>query len=64
MQNGERIQEGPMDFLRGGHFCLNLIGSESPPPPPPPHPPPPGQGGGPALHGGAGGAHPHHRPLY
>ena len=24
MQNGERIQEGPMVFLRGGHFCLNL----------------------------------------
>ena len=25
MQNGERIQEGPMVFLRGGHFCLNLM---------------------------------------
>ena len=25
MQKGERIQEGPMVFLRGGHFCLNLV---------------------------------------
>ena len=25
MHYGERIIEGPMVFLRGGHFCLNLM---------------------------------------